>query len=192
MPSTRKELHYEDWTILVDSSFTTEKSAARAVAADDSTKIRPTAICIGPRQAYVFSVEGEKTIDYPATFTKVIDTEYLKNMLSSLKYVIFVVVLVLMFLYKLIGSMLYVLLVITPIVIFKFRRHGIRFGDGFQAALYLVSIQLLVSTILLFLSIDLPWSFLIYIVFYIFYIGAFVNIDLSYSKRRVDTSEKTS
>ena len=192
MPLTRKELHFDEWTIIVDSSFTSEAFAAQTLTVDDTTVIGTPALCVGPKQAYLFSGGTERTIDYPITYSKVIDTEYLKETVSSLRYLVFIVVIIGAFIYKFIIGMLYVLLVITPIVIFKFRRIGIRFGDGLQAALYLVSIQLLVSTILMLLQINLPWSFLIFILFYIFYIGALVNIDLSYSKRNPATSEKPS
>lgn len=186
MPPSRLELHFRDWIILFDTLYTSEKPARNDIQND-----KLPVLCIGPRQAFIFTKEGSRVINYPTTYTKVINDEYLDDIKPTLRFAIFALAIVSAVLYRAIVGLLYVLIIITPIVIFKFRRMGMAFGDGFKTALYLVSFQIVFSSLLLILNLNLPWAFLIIIFFYIFYIGALVNIDLSYSDHQPNVTEKT-
>jgi hypothetical protein len=179
MPISHKELQFKNWTIFVDTIYVDEDSIQ-----NDLDKNRTPALFIGPKITFIVRGETPIAIDYPQSFSSIIDTDLLTRYRLYLIGGIFLFFLIGIFIYKFIVGFIYVSLVIAPVVLFKFRRMGLAYRGAFQAGLYLISIQLLVSIILLLAEIYLPWSFLWFILFYIFYIGACVNIDISKSRRR--------
>jgi hypothetical protein len=174
MPLSHKVLQYENWTIYVDTLFVDEESVNGAI---DSEHL--PALFVGPKASFIATSDKVRAIPYPATFSKTIDAQYLADSKSTFKIAISICCLIGAFLYKFIIALVYSLLIITPMILFKFRRQGMKFGSGFKVALYLSSFQLIVSTILDLAQISFAWSFIVYILFYLFYIGGFVNIDFS-------------
>jgi len=174
MPISHQELYFKDWTFHVDRNYTDYESIVNEISEDQ----RPL-VFIGPRQAHIITYNEPRTINYPPTFTDTIDAAYFSDSKSFYPIVIYGGGLLAAFIYIYIVGLLYVFVIITPIVLFKFRRMRLKFAGGLKAALYLASFQVLAFSVLLFLSANIPWSFLFFIAFYILYIGGFVNIDLS-------------
>jgi len=174
MPLSHKELQYKNWTIYVDTLYLNEKSVSGAIDLE-----RLPAAFVGPTTSFIATNGEIRAIPYPATFSQTIDIEYLTDNKSTFALAVSICCLIGAVLYKFIIALLYAILVITPIVLFKFRRQGMTFGSGFKVALYLTSFQLIASTILDLAQVNFSWSFIVYILFYLFYIGGSVNIDLS-------------
>jgi len=175
MPLSHKELQYDNWTIYVDTLFVNEEVVRGAISPEHTP-----ALFVGPAMSFLVTSDKTRAIPYPATFSQTFDGEYFAENKFTFTIVILVGSLIIAFLYKFIVSLLYAILVITPIMLFKFRRQRMTFGSGFKVALYLASFQLIASTILDLAQISFSWSFIIYILFYLFYIGGFVNIDFSF------------
>ena len=177
-PITHKELHFKQWTIHIDSSYINEESVGKDIDEDQFP-----ILFIGPQIAVIISDQTPVSISYPSNFNSVIDTEKLESYKTYLIVLMNVVLIAGLFLFKLITSMLYMVLLITPVVLFKFRRMGLAYRVGFHASLYLISFQIIISSLLMIAGIMALWSFLLFILFYFIYIGAFVNIDVSGSER---------
>ena len=180
MPLSHKELLFRDWTIHVDTLYTDIESIQ-----PDLDLTRLPAVFVGAKLAVlVTKTESEpRLITYPPAFSELIDGDYLENLKTTAGIVVYVACLVTSFLYKALSGLLYMAIIIAPIVLFKFRRIGINYGDAFKAALYLVSLQLIISTVLSLLNIERYWFFLFYILLYIFFIGGRVNLDLTGSDK---------
>lgn len=174
MPSFHEAIQYKNWTFYFDTLYVNEESFSGAVNPGQMP-----ALFVGPTTSFIAQDNKIRAIPYPATFSQTIDSEYLSNNKSTFIIAVSIVCLIGAFLYKFISALLYIFLVITPVVLFKYRRMRMNFSSGFKTALYLAGFQLIASTMLDLAQISLPWSFIIYIMFYLFYIGAYVNIDLS-------------
>ncbi|MCP4582556.1 MAG: DUF1189 domain-containing protein [candidate division Zixibacteria bacterium] len=177
MPQSHHELQYKTWIIHVDTSYTDEESIR-----DDLESGSLPMLFIGSQRAFIIADETSKSVkafSYPLTFSEIVDLEYFANQRTLFLFIVFGGGLLAAFAFNFIVGLIYALLVINPILLFKFRRMKLAFSAGFKASLYLVSFQILASSILFLLSINISWSFLLYIAFYIFYVGGFVNLDLS-------------
>ena len=173
MPVTHKTLHFKAWTIEVDRDYTGENEVRNKAAGNFEKHI-----FIGQRKAFVSLGNRLIPIEYPRDFTDVINADRLKSYRFYLVAGSCLSIFVAFFLYKLVFGLLYTLLVIVPIIMFKFRRQGLPFSGAFKAGLYLASFQVVFSTVSLLLGIFVLWDILVYILFYIFYIGAVVNINI--------------
>jgi hypothetical protein len=195
MPISHKELQFGNWTIYVDRLYLDQDSIQKDIKEDHIP-----ALFVGPAEAFI--VTGKSLIvsayplgyqiafDYPSNFHMVVNQELLGRY-KTLSILLFVAAtFIVFFIYKFIVGLIYVLVIIAPIVLYKFRRMGLTYGAGVLTGLYLVSIQLIVSTLLLLVGVFLPWFFLIFILFYILYIGALVNIDVSRKVRQSATDNR--
>ncbi len=180
MPVLPEKLQFKNWVIHVDKVYLDKESALKDLDPD-----RPPTIFIGPGMLVIAADYRPFAINYPDSYSDVHNVESLKRFKIYIIILSFLAGLLGMFIYKLITGLLYIFLIITPITLFKFRRMGLAYKGGLKAGFYLVSFQLIISTILLLTGVHIPWSFLLYILFYIVYIGAFVNIDVSSNLRRI-------
>jgi hypothetical protein len=180
MPVTHKTLTYEDLTIEVDRAYTGVDSLPQAI-----TEQAGTTLLIGPKSCFIVTERLPREIPYPATYTHKIDAAYIGDLKSKIVIASYIAGYVFWFIVKLIESLLYISLIIAPILLFKFRRVGLTYGEGFKVGLYLITYQLVLSTILMVLGITYIWIHLLFILMYLVIIGGLVNIDLSHSKRQL-------
>jgi len=180
MPVLPKELRFRNWIIHVNSLYLDKESALK----DLDPNCLP-ALFVGPRMMVIVYDYRPVAISYPKNYSAVHNIETLEGYKIYITILSFLAGLLGMFVYRLITGLLYIFLIITPITLFKFRRRGLAYKGGLKAGLYLVSFQLIISTVLMLMGIYMIWSFLLYILFYIIYIGAFVNIDVSSNLRRI-------
>ena len=174
MPITHKTIDFRDWTIHIDKKYISKDSLNNEISSDTSLSI-----FIGPETAYIILMGKKTAIDYPDSFSGVVDIEKIHSYWSYISGGLIISTVVGFFIYKFAVGLFYILVIIAPIIIFKFRRMGLAYSGCFKAGLYLVFFQLIVSTVLFIAKIYILWDILLYILFYIFYIGAFVNIDIS-------------
>lgn len=180
MPIAPKEFYFNELIILVDNKYIDLNSIG-----DDLDMVELPAIFIGPGAAYIATQDVAKEIQYPPTFSDTIDLEYVKRAKSMIVAGAFIGGLIAWFLIKFCESMAYILLIIAPILLFKFRRMGLNYVEAVKVGLYLVSFQILLSAILMISGLAFIWVHLLFVAFYIFFIGAYVNINLSHSKRKL-------
>ncbi len=180
MPLSHKEFKFNDITIHADRKYTEIDSLA-----EDLAETTQPAIFIGPEAAYIVTRDNPTEIPYPADFSETVNLEYLQKTKTMVVVTAFVGGFIVWLLIKFIESMLYILLIIAPILLFKFRRLGLTYGEGIKISLYLVTYQIIISTILMLLGIAFIWVHLLFIILYIFVIGAYINIDLTHSKRQL-------
>ncbi len=180
MPLSHKEYYFKDLTIYVDSKYVDLQSTE-----EDMENAEKPVVFIGAKAAYLTSTERAEEIAYPPAFSETIDLDYLKKTKSILIAGAFFGGFLVWLLIKFIESMAYIALIITPILLFKFRRRGLTYPEGFGVGLYLATFQIILSTILLLVGFAYIWVHLIFILLYVFFIGAYVNIDLSHSNRQL-------
>jgi hypothetical protein len=175
MPQTRIDNKFPKWSVRVDSIYTDSMSALA-----DSLGIPTGKPClyIGPKEAYLIQNKEVSVFDYPASFTKTITAEEIQKSKAYVYPLAFVVSLVLNILKYLIFSLIYVF-IIALIMVFKYRGVGLSYVKGIHAGLYLITIQLIVATLLGLIGIPLPYGFLWYILFYIIYIGVYINLSFA-------------
>lgn len=180
MPYTHKEFHFKELTIHVDRKYTGLSNLI-----DDFNEDNLPVLFVGPRAAYIATKGEPKEINYPPTFSNTINREYLKQAKTVVVLSAFIGGFIVWLLIKFFESMAYVLLIIAPILLFKFRRMGLTYNEGVKVGLYLVSFQIVISSVLLLAGLAYIWIHLVFIALYVFFIGAYVNIDLSHSKRQL-------
>ncbi|RKX18201.1 MAG: hypothetical protein DRP26_05640 [Candidatus Zixiibacteriota bacterium] len=176
IPLSHHRLLFKDRVIHVDRSYVDTQSIQEDLENDPEAEL-----FVGPRK--FFSVRNGEIMEfnYPSSYNISLDTDKLLRAKSYLFPITTLAFFMGIFVYRFIVALLYVILIITPIVLFKFRRTGLSFKRSFQVGLYLVSLQIMITTILVIINIHIPWSFLWFILFYFIYIGGFVNIDTSKS-----------
>lgn len=174
MPLSHQRLLFKERSIHVDSLYVDEEAIA-----DDLSQDTLAALFVGPKKAFLITDKDPIVFDYPTGYSGTLETDYLRGVKIYLFPAIALAVFVVFILYRFVSALFYALLIITPIVLFKFRRAGLPFKAGFQAGLYLASLQVIIATLLMFLNIQVPWAFLWFIFFYILYVGALVNIDVT-------------
>jgi len=174
MPISHHRLLFRDKVIHVDKSYIDRQSIQEDLENDPQADL-----FVGPRKAFFVKNSDIMGFDYPSSYNASFDTDKLQSMKTYLFPAAALAFWAGFIIYRSIIALLYIILVITPIVLFKFRRMGLPFRGGFQVGLYLASLQVVIATILTLLSIHIPWGFLWFILFYIIYIGALVNIDVS-------------
>ena len=180
MPASHKEYEFKGYYIHVDRKYVDEQ-----IVMNDLLQLESAALFIGPKAAFIIRQGTIQAIDYPSDFTQTIDLDYVRRVKSMLVVGAFIGGFIIWLVVKFIESMLYILIIIAPILLFKFRRMGLTYGEGIRAAMYLVTFQIIISTLLLLLSIAHIWIHLVFIAFYIFFIGGFININLAHSKRQL-------
>lgn len=174
MPLSHHRLLFRDKVIHVDKSYIDKQSLQENLENDPQADL-----FVGPGKAFFVRNSEIMEFNYPSSYKASFDTDKLRNMRTYLFPAVALATWAGFFIYRLITALLYIILVITPIVLFKFRRMGLSFKGGFQVGLYLASLQVVIATILMLLSIHIPWGFLWFILFYVIYIGALVNVDVS-------------
>ena len=172
MPRSHKELRFDSWQIYIDTFYTDENAIA-----GDAEYARPPALFVGPRKAFVMIKRQLVDIDYPESFSGKIDIDLLHRYAKYAIILSFAGGLLLTFILDFIIGLLYITLIISPILLFKFRRLALSYGEAFKAGFYIITLQLVLSTFLMVFGLTVPWSYLWYILLYVLYIGAFVNIE---------------
>jgi hypothetical protein len=181
MPQDHIAKEFSKWSIRIDAIYT-DSISARADSLDlPSNK---TCLYIGPQKAFLIQDKSTTAFEYPLSYTKTITAEELQKNKVYVYPLLFVFALILNIIKYLIFSILYVL-IISLIVVFKYRNVELNYIKGIQAGLYLVTIQVLISTLLGLAGISIPYGFLWYILFYIVYVGVFVNLNFSEKTRDV-------
>lgn len=181
MPLSHHRLLFKNRVIHVDTSYIDTQSIQEDLENDPEAEL-----FVGPRK--FFSVRNGEIMgfDYPSTYNISIDPDKLQSAKTYLFPTTTLAFFAGIFINRSIIALLYIILIITPVVLFKFRRMGLSFKGGFQVGLYLASLQIVIATILVLISVHIPWGFLWFILFYFVYIGAFVNIDVS---KGIDTTQ---
>jgi hypothetical protein len=180
MPHSHKSLRYDNLIIEVDRSYIgTDSLPADSWPGDSS------ALFIGPKSCFLIRTSIVREIPYPATFTQKLDSAYLDSLKTKITIASFLGGFIGWLIIKFIEGMLYIALIIAPILLFKFRRMGLTYTEGFKTGLYLITYQIVLSTLLLVIGFTQIWFHLLFILFYIILIGGFVNIDLTHSKRQL-------
>jgi len=172
MPRSHKELKFSGWLIHIDTFYVNQESIA-----GDAEYARRPVLFVGPRKAFVVFERQPIGFNYPETFSGEIDIDLLSRYSKYAIILAFVGGLVLTFIINFIIGLLYIALIIAPILLFKFRRLGLAYGEAFKAGLYAITLQLVLSTLLTLVGLDIPWSYLWYILLYVIYTGVFVNIE---------------
>ena len=184
MPQSHKEFYFKDLTIHVDSKYKSESDVN-----EDTAGVSLPAVFIGPNTAFLFTTDYPQAINYPLSFTDTIDLSYIKKAKKTAVISSIIGGFIAWILIKFIESMVYILIIIAPILLFKFRRMGLTYGEAFKVGLFLISYQIIISTILMLFGLAYFWLPLLIIAFYVFFIGGFVNLDLTHSKRKLFTQE---
>jgi hypothetical protein len=174
MPRSHKELRFGHWLIHVDTFYTDEQAIA-----GDAEYARPPVMFVGPTSAFIIFNRQPIAFNYPESFSGKIDIELLRRYAKYVIIVSFAGGLVISFIFYFIVGLLYITLIISPILLFKFRRSGLGYGEAFKMGLYLGTLVLVLSTLLTLIGLTVPWSYLWYILLYVIYIGALVNIETS-------------
>jgi hypothetical protein len=175
MPAQHIESEFDRWIIRMDTSYT-DSSVIKPLAAD--TSLKKMIAFVGPKAVFLAAGGSPSMFKYPASFNQAIAGA---SMLKSKIYLVPIfclLVFAIIFILNLISSLIYAVL-IGLIVIFKFRNIGLSYKYGFQLGLYLVTLQFVISLILDFIGINLPYAVLWYLIMYILYVGLMVNLSLN-------------
>jgi hypothetical protein len=175
IPAQHLEREFDRWIIRMDTSYT-DSLVIKAFPVDSLSK--KMVAYIGPRALFITAGASPTTFSYPAAFNQTISGEKLKQSKIYLIPVFILIVFAIFVVLNLIGSLFYILL-IGLMIVFKFRTIGLSYKHGFHLGLYLITLQFVISLILDLVGVNLPYSFMWYIVMYILYIGLMVNISLN-------------
>ena len=175
IPTQPIEKEFDRWIIRMDTSYT-DSLVIKSLAADSTAK--KMMVYVGPRAIFITAGASPSTFNYPAAFNQTITSGKLKQSKIFLIPVFILIVFAVFFVLNVIGSLLYILL-IGLMVVFKFRTIGLSYRHGFHLGLYLITLQFIISLFLDLIGINLPYSFLWYVVMYVLYIGLMVNISLN-------------
>lgn len=184
MPAERIAHDSDYLRLIIDASCVTENSInlAPELVGDGQT-----VLIIGPHSAYLNHKSKIYPFPYPQNFTASVNPTRLLRQLPLIGLVAFLVFAIFFFMNNIIASGLLIIL-IAAVIKFKFGASGLPFGSGARAGLYLISHQLLASLILVVLGLKVPWLFLWCFIYYLVYVGLFMN--LQYSSATVRSSNR--
>jgi hypothetical protein len=177
MPTQHIEQEFDHWIIRMDTSYT-DSLVIKSLTADSTAK--KMMVYVGPRAIFITSGAAPTTFNYPTAFNQTITGDKLRQSKMLLIPVFILIVFAVFFILNVIGSLIFILL-IGLMVVFKFRSIGLSYKHGFHLGLYLITIQFVISLILDSVGINLPYSFIWYVIMYILYVGLMVNISRSNS-----------
>jgi len=175
MPTQHIEQEFDRWIIMMDTSYT-DSLAIKTLSAD--SMVRKMTVYVGPRAIFITAGAAPTTFNYPTAFNQTITGDKLRQSKMLLIPVFILIVFAVFFVLNVIGSLIFILL-IGLMVVFKFRSIGLSYKHGFHLGLYLITIQFVISLILDSIGINLPYSFIWYVIMYVLYIGLMVNISQS-------------
>jgi hypothetical protein len=178
MPHNHLEKEFDHWIIAMDTAYT-DSLAIKSIA-PDSIGRKPT-VYVGPKAAFIIIGASPLTFEYPAAFNQTISGDGLRRSRLVLNLISILIIFATFFVFKFIGGLFYALL-IGLIIVFKFRSIGLSYTHGFHLGLYLMTFQFTISLMLDLAGVNLPYSFLWFIVMYILYIGLMININLDKSR----------
>jgi hypothetical protein len=185
MPLSHKILVFRGWTIHVDTLYTSLNSVFA-----DSSAMAEANIFVGPEAVYIGDQARTIPIDIPKDMSMTLDYEKLAGYKFKTIILIWILSLIGTFLVLGVSSLLMLFLIITPIFLFKFRRHKPPYQHGLKAGLFLSTFYLVAATLLIALGLLKIWIYLLFVLFYIIYIGAAVNIEVVRSKIITETESE--
>jgi hypothetical protein len=174
MPFQHLEHEFDRWIIRMDTSYT-DTIVIKPLAADTSLKKKMA--FVGPKAVFLSAGGSPSMFNYPASFNQAIAGQSMLKSKIFLVPIFVLLVFAIIFTLNFISGLIYVAL-IGLLVVFKFRSMNLSYKYGFQLGLYLVTLQFVISLILDFAGINLPYSILWYLIMYILYVGLMVNISL--------------
>lgn len=187
LPTQHIEQEFDRWIIKMDTSYT-DSLVIKSISANST--VRKMTVYVGPRALFITAGANPTTFNYPTALNQTITADKLRQSKVLLIPVFILIVFAVFFVLNVIGSLIFIIL-IGLMVVFKFRSIGLSYKHGFHLGLYLITIQFVISLILDSVGVDLPYSFIWYVIMYILYVGLMVNINQSNSRSGATLSDSS-
>ncbi len=171
LPPQRIDHRFSTWRLLIDSTFVEESSAAAEINKETS---RLTTLCVGPSAALVCYDSQIRRFRYPAQFSSTIRIADLQKQRVLINLEAFGFFALLFFLTNAVGSG-FLIFLIAAMIAYKYRLESISYFSAVKAGFYLISHQLLFTTLLVVLDLDVPWLLLWFVFYYFIYVNLFLK-----------------